>query len=97
MDFPIFEAAMMLCFGLAWPASLLKSWRSRTNKGKSLSFLIIVAVGYASGLTHKLCWQQKVDGVVWLYIANATMVALDICFYIRNHFIDLKRDKGDLS
>ena len=76
MHFPIFEAVMMLCFGMAWPVSILKSWRSRTNKGKSPLFLLIVLTGYVSGLVHKLWWQAQVDGVVWLYVLNAAMVAL---------------------
>ena len=53
---------MLVCFGMAWPVSILKSWRSRTNKGKSRFFLLIVFVGYLSGLIHKLWWQERPDG-----------------------------------
>ena len=84
MKFPIFEAVMLVCFGMAWPVSILKSWRSRTNKGKSSYFLLIVFVGYLSGLVHKLWWQAEVDGVVWLYVLNAVMVATDGALYYRN-------------
>ena len=84
MKFPIFEAVMLVCFGMAWPVSILKSWRSRTNKGKSSYFLLIVFVGYLSGLVHKLWWQAEVDGVVWLYVVNAVMVATDGALYYRN-------------
>ena len=38
----IFEAVMLLCFAAAWPAAIHKSWVSRTARGKSLAFLIIV-------------------------------------------------------
>ncbi len=41
----VLEAVMMICFGLSWPASILKSWRARTSRGKSLVFLSMVAVG----------------------------------------------------
>lgn len=75
---------MLVCFGLAWPASIWKSWRSRTNKGKSRFFMLIVFVGYVSGLVHKLWWQEKVDGVVWLYLLNAVMVVIDGGLYYRN-------------
>jgi len=79
---------MLVCFGMAWPVSILKSWRSQTNKGKSWFFLFIVFVGYLSGLTHKLWWQEKVDGVVWLYLLNAVMVFADMILYSRNRRID---------
>ncbi len=79
---------MLVCFGMAWPVSILKSWRSRTNKGKSWFFLLIVFVGYLSGLTHKLWWQEKVDGVVWLYLLNAVLVFADMILYYRNRRID---------
>ncbi len=83
---------MLICFGMAWPVSVLKSWRSRTNEGKSLFFMVIVFVGYLSGLAHKLWWQDKVDGVVWLYLLNAVMVAADGILYYRNSLLDSKRD-----
>ena len=96
MNFPIFEAVMMVCFGLAWPVSIHKSWRSRTNKGKSLVFLGIIFVGYLSGLIHKLWWQDKVDGVVWLYILNAAMVTIDVLLYWRNNRIEKRVQTGAL-
>ncbi|MDR3164685.1 MAG: hypothetical protein LBU13_03825 [Synergistaceae bacterium] len=46
------ETVMLLCFGAAWPASILKSWRSRTARGKSLFFLLIILTGYAAGITN---------------------------------------------
>jgi len=92
MKFPIFEAVMLVCFGMAWPVSILKSWRSRTNKGKSSYFLLIVFIGYLSGLVHKLWWQAEVDGVVWLYVLNAVMVATDGALYIRNSRLDRRTE-----
>jgi hypothetical protein len=92
MTFPIFEAGMLFCFGMAWPVSILKSWRSRTCKGKSLFFLLIVFVGYLSGLTHKLWWQAEIDGVVWLYLLNTFMVTVDGALSIRNTWLDKRRD-----
>lgn len=88
MSFPVFEAIMLVCFGMAWPVSILKSWRSRTNKGKSLFFMLIVLTGYVSGLIHKCWWQEKVDGVVWLYLLNAVMVLADVSLYARNRRIE---------
>ncbi|MDD4019549.1 MAG: hypothetical protein PHV28_16590 [Kiritimatiellae bacterium] len=96
MKFPIFEAVMLVCFGMAWPVSILKSWRSRTNKGKSRFFMLIVFVGYLSGLVHKLWWQDKVDGVVWLYLLNAVMVAIDGVLYYRNTRFDKKEFRHEI-
>lgn len=96
MNFPIFEALMLFCFGMAWPMSILESWRSRTNKGKSLFFMLIVFTGYVSGLVHKVYWQSKVDGAVWLYLLNLVMVGIDLGLYYRNSLLD-KRFNADLS
>jgi len=95
MNFPIFEAIMLVCFGMAWPVSILKSWRSRTNKGKSFFFLFIVLVGYVSGLFHKLWWQDQIDAVVWLYVLNALMVVADGALYCRNRLFDKRRARHE--
>ena len=84
---------MLLCFGLAWPLSIVKSWRSRTSKGKSLFFLLVIFIGYVSGMTHKLWWQSEADGVVWFYVLNATLVFVDILIYIRNTRLDHLKTK----
>jgi len=93
MRFPIFEAMMLVCFGAAWPVSILKSWRSRTNKGKSLFFMVIVFFGYVFGLCHKLLWQERVDGAVWLYLFNLVMVGTDLAFFYRNHRLQKAAEK----
>ena len=41
-----FELGMLLCFGVSWPINVVKSYRMRTAKGKSLPFLIAIFVGY---------------------------------------------------
>jgi hypothetical protein len=77
-----FEILMLLCFGFAWPVSLRKSWKSRTNSGKSVFFLIVVVIGYAAGIVHKLLHSR--DAVVFLYALNMTMVSADIVLWFRN-------------
>jgi len=81
----IFEILMLLCFGLAWPFSIYKSYISRTNRGKSIVFLFVVFVGYVSGIVHKLIY--AFDPVIYLYVINGSMVIIDISLYFRNHFI----------
>lgn len=81
-----FEAAMLICFGAAWPFSIIKSWTSRTTKGKSLAFLLILIVGYTSGIIHKVVY--SFDKVILLYILNFIMVGIDTAIYFRNRGID---------
>ncbi|MDR2426643.1 MAG: hypothetical protein LBD46_05640 [Endomicrobium sp.] len=85
----IFEAVMMLCFGSAWPFSIYKSYISRSNKGKSIWFLIIVIVGYLSGILYKILY--NFDYVVAFYIFNLLLVAADSALYFRNYII-LKKE-----
>ena len=78
----IFEAVMLLCFGLAWPFSIYKSWKTGENGSKSFLFLIALLIGYGSGIVHKVLY--NFDGVIFLYILNAVMVSIEIVFFIRN-------------
>ncbi len=78
----VFEALMLVCFGVAWPVSIYKSFRSRDNSGKSVIFLIIILLGYISGIVNKLLYSM--DAVIYLYILNCLMVAADIGLYFRN-------------
>lgn len=89
----IFEIIMLLCFGAAWPSSIHKSWVSRTSKGKSLFFLVIVLVGYGSGILHKIFYNP--DWVVLFYAVNGLMVTVDMALYFRNAAFD--RQRGSLS
>jgi hypothetical protein len=82
----IFEAMMLLCFGAAWPSSIYKSYTSRTSRGKSIVFLIIVLIGYFAGILHKVFYNM--DPVIYLYIINALMVLADIFLYFRNSRLD---------
>lgn len=78
----IFEAIMLICFGAAWPFSIYKSYKSRSNAGKSLVFMLIVEVGYISGMVHKiLC---NFDLVFYLYALNSLLVATDMLLFRRN-------------
>ncbi len=86
----IFEAIMLICFGLAWPFSIYKSWKTKENGSKSLIFLSALIIGYLSGIIHKLMY--NFDVVIYLYILNASMVSIEIIFYILNK----KEDKTNI-
>jgi len=77
-----FEALMLLCFGAAWPFSIYRSYKSKSTQGKSFLFMVILVIGYLSGIIHK--WFYSFDYVIFLYILNAMMVSVDILLYIRN-------------
>lgn len=81
-----FEIVMLVCFGAAWPFSIHKSYVSRSSKGKSFPFLVIVIIGYISGIAHKIHYHP--DGVMYLYAFNMLMVATDAALYIRNARIE---------
>lgn len=77
-----FEAGMLICFGAAWPVSIYKSLKTGKTGSKSLVFLIVIFLGYLSGITHKILY--KPDPVLFLYSLNAVMVAVDTILYVRN-------------
>lgn len=89
----IFEAAMVICFGLSWPVSVYKSWKSRTAKGKSLMFEIFIWIGYICGIVGKII-TGNITYVFIFYILNLVMVSTDICLYCRNSRLDKAADAG---
>lgn len=78
----VFEIVMLICFGAAWPLSIYKSYTSRSTKGKSVFFLIVILIGYSAGILHKIFYHY--DVVVYLYLLNFMMVFIDILIYFRN-------------
>ena len=87
MSFSIFEALMLVCFGVSWPISVIRSARSRTAKGKSPVFLAFIIIGYASGIVWKLL-SGSITYVFWFYGLNLLMVTVDLCLYFRNARLD---------
>lgn len=83
----LFEAAMVISFGISWPMSIIKSYTSRTAKGKSLFFLLMILFGYGCGIASKLI-ADKITYVFIFYVLNLIMVAIDTVLYFRNKRID---------
>jgi len=77
----IFEALMLICFGISWPISIIKALRTHQVAGKSPLFMGIVLLGYAFGILHKILITR--DPVIFLYIFNFCMVAIDFGLYLR--------------
>jgi hypothetical protein len=81
-DFKIFEAIMLLCFGISWPISIYKSYTSRKVGSKSIVFLYAILIGYVAGIINKILYSP--DIVLVLYILNLIMVTIDTLLYYRN-------------
>ena len=91
----IFEAVMVICFGLSWPLAILKSLKSKTSKGKSIIFMIFINAGYLSGIAGKIIgactYDKPITYVLIFYILNFIMVSIDICLFFRNRKLDKLR------
>ncbi len=85
------ETVMIICFGLSWPNNVMKSIRSRTAKGKSLSFLVLIEFGYIAGIIGKIITHTYNLATVFYFI-NFAMVLTDICLYFRNAKLDRERE-----
>lgn len=91
------EIGMLIAFGLSWPFNIYKSFKSRTAKGKSVQFEIIVVLGYIIGLTGKFITYSRTGELAystWFYIADITMVVIDMILYARNVRLDRAADKA---
>ena len=90
----ILEVTMIVSFGASWPFNVLKSYRARTTKGKSLVFLCLIFFGYIAGVVMKAITFDSTQFMKWLslsvYILNLVMVGTDLCLYYRNSLLDKK-------
>ncbi len=85
----VFETIMVLCFGLSWPMSIIRSYKARTAKGKSIFFMVFIVIGYIAGIAAKTM-THSFNLAYWFYYINVIMVSTDICLYFRNKAIDKK-------
>lgn len=94
----ILEIIMIVSFGMSWPANVLKSYRARTAKGKSISFLCLIFFGYVAGIASKFTNEAYMAAfsekwyVLFFYFLNITMVGLDIFMYFRNVRLDRQNE-----
>ena len=95
----ILEIIMVVSFGASWPLNVMKSYKARTTKGKSLGFLCLIFFGYIAGIASKLVNPAYMDAfaekwyVLFFYVLNLLMVSVDLCLYYRNHLLDKKAGK----
>ena len=90
----ILEVIMIVSFGFSWPLNVIKSYKARTTKGKSLAFLLLIFFGYIAGITSKFVNESYMASisekwyVLFFYILNFIMVGADLIMYIRNRKLD---------
>ena len=90
----LFEIIMIVSFGASWPLNVLKSYKARTTKGKSLAFLYLIFFGYIAGITSKFVnpvYMANISEkwyVLFFYFLNFFMVGLDLLLYYRNKRLD---------
>lgn len=90
----ILEIIMVVSFGASWPMNVMKSYKARTAKGKSLGFLCLILFGYIAGIISKLMNEAYMASfstkwyVLFFYVLNFIMVSTDLLVYIRNCKLD---------
>ncbi len=90
----LLEILMIVSFGFSWPLNVIKSYKARTTKGKSLAFLLLIFFGYIAGISSKLVNPDYMANiaakwyVLFFYVLNFIMVGTDLLMYIRNYRLD---------
>ena len=90
----ILEIVMIVSFGASWPLNVIKSYKARTAKGKSIAFLLLIFFGYIAGITSKLVNEAYMAAfaqkwyVLVFYVLNLIMVGIDLILYFRNKKLD---------
>ena len=88
------EITMIVSFGISWPLNVIKSYKARTTKGKSLAFLFLIFFGYIAGIASKLVNEAYMANfsqkwyVLFFYVLNFIMVSADLLMYVRNKKLD---------
>ena len=94
----ILEIIMVVSFGASWPLNVIKSYKARSTKGKSLGFLLLIFFGYIAGIASKLVnevYMAQIGQkwyVLFFYVLNFIMVGTDLLLYIRNRRLDKERE-----
>ncbi len=83
----ILECMMLVCFGLSWPLNVSKNFRSRSTKGMSLAFTLLIISGYIAGISAKVM-NGNISYVLAVYVINLVIVSLNVVIYFRNRRLE---------
>ncbi len=95
----LLEVVMIVTFGASWPLNVIKSYKARSTKGKSLPFLCLIFFGYIAGVFSKILNKSYMMSfsskwyVLFFYVLNLIMVGADLALYIRNYKLEQERIK----
>ncbi len=76
----------------------MKSFHTRTTKGKGLVFLFFIFFGYIAGIISKFTNESYMANfshkwyVVCFYILTLVMVTIDLILYVRNYHLDKAKE-----
>ncbi len=96
----ILEVLMVVSFGASWPFNVIKAYKARTAKGKSLLFLCLILFGYIVGIASKLVNDAYMANfadkwyVLFFYCLNFIMVSADLIVYFRNKKFDKENENA---
>lgn len=86
----ILEIIMLVSFGVSWPISLIKNIKSKSTKGISILFYILIFFGYIAGIISKFtnpAYMASISTkwyVLIFYFFNLTIVLANIIVYFIN-------------
>ena len=69
----ILETVMILCFGISWPLSIARMYKSWSTGGKSILFSCFILLGYLCGICAKVVAHNYNLAFIF-YIINTVMV-----------------------
>ncbi|MBO4343820.1 MAG: hypothetical protein IKX77_01835 [Clostridia bacterium] len=93
----LLEILMIVSFGVSWPLNLRKLIKSKSTKGVSLAFYLLIFFGYGVGITSKFLNESYMANfatkwyVLIFYFFNFTVVGLNIIVYFRNRALEKQK------
>lgn len=89
----ILELIMVVCFGLSWPISIIKTLKTRSSKGKSPLFICCIVLGYICGILSKILG-GNITYVFVFYCINLITTSFDLyllLYYKRKEYLISKK------
>ena len=99
----LLEIVMILSFGASWPFNVVRSFKARTAKGKSPTFMLLIIFGYIAGIASKFLNEAYMAAfsekwyVLFFYFLNLIMVAIDFALYLRNRSLDRLAEQKEVA
>lgn len=88
----LFEVLMLITFGISFPVSIYKGIKSRSTKGKSLLFVILISMAYFLGIMSKLVVHNYDYGLLF-HCINFTLSLIDMTVFCINRYREGKNNE----